>query len=272
MGRTIGDVFGSYKLEVRQRLMRRYKAVAIELCKRHRFHDSEPDDLVQEALKALVPKEYKIFPSEGAIEKMEYEDLFPKGAPITLIWRIIERKIIDALRKRWQQPLFSDLSSLHSEEGNDEGTESAIDRFSFKQGIFSPGAEQHMIDRETLRAFISETEGMVARFELILGSRRRDFRERVAHLFNTFCTDPHKYIYPLEETDALTVRIRVSEFIAALGWRENVYQQFKARLDSMLLSSGLSLERLFLGILIHVESEELGLVSKRNRLGEVCHD
>lgn len=231
MGHTFGDRFREYDLAAQRRLMRRFRAVAMTLCERHGFYDSEPDDLVQEAFKALVPKEYEFHVDAG---------------PITLIWKIIERKIIDERRRR--RPIFEhEIRPPAPNESDDEYIPV------FDAADASSDAEQNVITRETLLTFISETEQSVARLESLLSVRRRDFRMRAQTLFDKFCSDPSKYVNPDGQG------VRVSELAADLGWTENAYQQFKRRVDSVLNGAGLSLDRLFLGIFVHEEANRLGI-------------
>ena len=89
MGHTFGDRFREHDLAAQRRLMQRFRAVAMTLCEQYGFYDSEADDLVQEAFKAIIPKEYEFQVDTG---------------PVTFIWKVIERKIIDERRRR--RPTF----------------------------------------------------------------------------------------------------------------------------------------------------------------------
>lgn len=245
MGHTFGDRFLTYDLEVQHRLRRRFKAVAVTLCERYDFYDLEPDDLVQEAFKAIVPREY---------------DLNPNSGPITLIWRIIERKLIDEKRRR-RPVFFHELGAEDCEEEDEDDQANASD-----SPDAVPNSEQQLINREVLLAFISETTSMVALLESVLNTRRRDFRTRVRNLFDAFCSDPGKYVYHSERGNS-GIRIRASELAADLGWSENAYQQFKARVDSVLADAGLSVDRILLGIFVHDEAVRLGLAPKPLQIG-----
>lgn len=240
MSHTFGDRFRTYDARMQRHLLRRFKAVAVTLCERYGFYSLEPDDLVQEAFKVIVPKAY---------------DLNPNTGPITLIWRIIERKIIDEKRRR--RPVYShELRAQDCEEEDEDGDAYALDA-----SDAVPSAEQQLINREVVLAFISETAGKVTLLESVLMTRRRDFRARVQNLFDTFCSDPGKYVYHTEQ-DNSAIRIRARELATDLGLSENAYQQFKARVDSVLAEAGLSLDRILLGIFVHDEAARLGIVPK----------
>ncbi len=242
MGHTFGDWFLTCDLQVQRRLRRRFMAAAVTLRKRYNFYDLESDDLVQEVFKSILPKEY---------------DLNPNMGPITLLWRIIERKILDEKRRR-RPTFFHELGEDEDEHVN------ALNALEVVPD--AANAEQQLINRETLLAFISETQSMVALLETVLNTRRRDFRARVRKLFDAFCSDPGKYIYHPEQGNP-AIRIRASELAVDLGWSENTYQQFKSRVDSVLTSAGLSLDRILLGVFVHDEAMRLGLTPKALQVG-----
>jgi DNA-directed RNA polymerase specialized sigma24 family protein len=250
MGQTFGDRFRNYGYDVQSRLWKRFKAAAVVVCNRYRVNAQEAEDMVQHAFAALFSKQYDIDPTHNF-------ESDPEGGMIALVWKIMENKLLCDLRKNRRSSSTGGDSELdqHATKSNDQI--SAVGK-SFRR----PYAESSMIANEEYLLFIRRTERLVAELESVLGTRRRDFRDRARKLFETFCSNPEKYV----QTAGSDVRIHAKELAKDVGMEENAYQQFKSRVDTVLEDAGLSLDRILLGILVHYEAAQLGNVPQALRI------
>ena len=240
MGQTFGEMFRRYDPGAQRGLISRFKAVAWTLCKRYKLHHDRVDDMVQEAFKALIPKEYN----------------FTLEDSVSLVWTVIESKVLDEKRKDRTRPSqLPDSIAYKDDEPEDGELDSPADRVR----DIRPSAEAHLISREELQTYVNATEQQIREMEAVLGTRRRDFRDRARTLFKALHVNPEKYLHLSEPDKGVGFYVHAEVLAADLGRTENANNQFIQRLSSVLSEHGLSLERILSGIAARQEADRLGL-------------
>lgn len=250
---TFGDRFRKYESRTKDRLSNRFRAAAVVLCQRYSVDVGRADDLVQEAFAKILPTEYDLDPEHDFDED-------PDQGKITVIWTILERQLISDLRTQRRTTSLSDIRDRYPEKDDDSIFDTLAEDAA--EVLRSPHSEASIIAYEEYCQFINETEDFIANLESVLGTRRRNFRVKARRLFDTFCSDPEKYV----QTPGPPMRLHAKQLAADLDMDENAFQQFKSRVDAVLSGSGLSLDRILLGVLVHKEARELGVVPNTLRI------
>jgi DNA-directed RNA polymerase specialized sigma24 family protein len=251
---SVQIAFERFDRETQNWLLKRFRAAARKRMVEFGFFQCEVDDLVQEALTRVFPKDYDITPY----------------TLVKVMSRVIANIILSERRKSRSQPSSYAVRPQHDEDSEHNDIPVVLDA--------RPDPELHLTHIQELRVYLMKTEEYLRDLESILSTRRTDFRARVRELFLLLRSNPEKYLEmpsPEREDDkkgdtpeTRTARVRVQELVKDLCLKNaNTYQQRMRRVDEMLTEHGISLDRILLGIASEPEAQRIISTAAQLRRG-----